>query len=124
MPLIISTKYAASKIAQLRLRHIPLNGYLYRFKRTDKANCPACGVDVESVAHYLLNCPIYAHERWALARQVKKMRKNMTLETLLGEPKLAEPLANYIDSTERFKINEGEQTHTMNNNAARESHNR
>jgi len=26
---------AASKIAQLRLWHIPLNGYLHRFKRTD-----------------------------------------------------------------------------------------
>ena len=115
---------AASKIAQLRLRHIPLNGYLHRFKRTDKSNCPACGADVESVAHFLLNCSMHAHERWALAQQVKKMRKNMTLETLLGEPELAVPLANYIDSTGRFKTNEGEQTYTSNNNTARESHNR
>jgi ribonuclease HI len=118
------SRSAASKIAQLRLRHIPLNGYLYRFKRTDKASCPACGADVESVAHYLLNCPMYAHERWALARQVKRLRKNMTLETLLGEPELAVPLAKYIDSTGRFKINEGEQSHTTNNDTAREPLNR
>jgi hypothetical protein len=58
---------AASKIAQLHLWHILLNGYLYRFKRMDKASCPACGVDIESIAHYLLNCPMYMHKRWALA---------------------------------------------------------
>ena len=118
------SRNAASRIAQFRLRHIPLNGYLYRFKRTDKANCPACGADVESIAHYLLNCPMYAYERWALARQVKKMRKSMTVETLLGEPELAVPLAKYIDSTGRFKVKEGEQTNTTNNNTTRESHSR
>jgi hypothetical protein len=86
----------------------------------DKASCPACGADVESIAHYLLNCPMYVHKRWALAQQVKRLQKNMTLETLLGEPKLAVPLAKYIDSTGRFKINEGEQMYTMNNNTAQE----
>jgi hypothetical protein len=118
------SRNAASKIAQLRLRHIPLNEYLYRFERTDKANCPACGADVESVAHFLLKCPMYAHERWALARQVKRLRKNMTLETLLGQPELAAPLAKYIYITGRFKVNEGEQTHTTNNNTAQEAYNR
>ena len=114
----------ASKIAQLRLGHIPLNEYLHRFKRVDKANCPACGADVESITHFLLNCPMYAHERWALARQVRSMRKNMTLATLLGEPELAAPLAKYIHSTGRFKFNEGEQTHTTNNNTAQVPHDR
>jgi hypothetical protein len=117
------SRNAASKIAQLRLRHIPLNEHLHRFKTTDKANCPACGADVESVAHFLLKCPMYAHERWALARQVKRLQKNMTLETLLGEWELAAPLAKYIYSTGRFKVNEGEHTHTTNNNTAREAHN-
>ena len=82
------------------------------------------GAAVESIAHFLLNCPSYAHERWALARQVRKMRKNMTVETLLGEPELAAPLAKYIFSTGRFKSNEGEQMHTTNHNTARELHNR
>ena len=86
----------ASRIAQLCLWHIPLNKYLYRFKRVDKANCPACGVDIESISHFLLNCPMYTHERWALAHQVRRMQKNMTMTTLLGELELAALLAKYI----------------------------
>ena len=104
------SRNAASQIAQLRLQHFPLNGYLFKIKRTDKANCPACGEDDESITHYLLTCPSYAHERWALTQQARKSRKNMTVEALLGEPELAIPLANYIGSTGRFRIKSGEHT--------------
>ena len=106
------TRHAASQIAQLRMQHFPLNGYLHKIKRVDKANCPACGADDESITHFLLTCQSYAHERWALARQVRKIKKNMTVETLLGEPELALPLANYIESTGRFHTKSGEQTQT------------
>src|SRR5205807_6115141 len=61
----------ASRIVQLRLQHILLNGYLHRFRRTDKANCPACSHKKEMTAHFLLQCVKYDHERWALAQQVK-----------------------------------------------------
>jgi len=108
------SRKAASRIAQFRLQHVPLNSYLYRFKRVDKPNCPACGEAEESIAHFLLTCPSYAFERWALARHVKKRRKHMTVESLLGCPDLATPLAKYIDSTGRFKLNPGEQTPTRN----------
>ena len=70
------SREAASRIAQLRIGHIPLNSYLYKFKRADKTNCPACGEDYEMPLHFLLSCPIYAFERWALERQVKKKKKN------------------------------------------------
>jgi hypothetical protein len=53
----------ASKIAQLRLGHILLNGYLKRIRRVDSARCPACGADDENITHYLLNCLSYAYER-------------------------------------------------------------
>ena len=104
----------ASIIAQLRMQHIPLNGYLYRFKRVDKPNCPACRENVENIAHFLLNCPKYGHERWALAQQVRKKRKFMTVESLLGEPDLIIPLANYICGTGRFRNSPGEQPKTQN----------
>jgi ribonuclease HI/exonuclease III len=104
------SRKAASQIAQLRMQHFPLNGYLHKIKRTDKANCPACGEDVESITHFLITCPSYAHERWALAQQARRIQKNLTVESLLGEPGLAIPLANYIDSTCRFRANPGEQT--------------
>ena len=111
----------ASRIAQLRrLGHIPLNSYLHRFKRADKANCPACGEDFKSPSQFLLNCRSYAFERWALERQVKK-KKSPTLETLLGDPDLGLPLANYIDGNGRFKQLLGERPHAESANTSRES---
>jgi len=83
------TRSTASLISQLKLTHIPLNSYLKWFKRADNARCPACGADKETIGHFLLFCPAYTHERWALARQVKKKKKLLTIETLLGDPNLA-----------------------------------
>ena len=114
----------ASRIAQLRLQHIPLNKYLHKFKRTDKANCPACGDENETIAHFLLHCPMYAFERWALAKHVKKRRKELTIETLLGDPELAIPLANYMDGTGRFRAKIGEHPQSQNGNTARENSSR
>lgn len=102
------SREAASRIAQLRLQHAPLNSYLFKFKRVDKANCPACGDEEESTTHFLLGCPVYAHERWPLAQLARKKRKALTLETLLGDPDFAIPLANFIEGTNRFKNNIGE----------------
>src|SRR6266581_5235072 len=106
------TRKGASQIAQLRLQHFPLNSFLYKIKRTDKANCPVCGEDKESITHFLLTCPSYAHERWALTRQARKIRKNLTVETLQGDQELAIPLANYIEGTGRFRTNLGEHPQT------------
>ena len=96
------TRSSASLISQLRLTHILLNSYLKRFKRTDSARCPACGADEETIIHFLLFCPSYAHERWALARQAKKNKKALSMDALLGDPSMVIPLANYIIATHRF----------------------
>jgi ribonuclease HI len=103
------SRNAASAIAQLRITHIPLNKYLKQFKRADNARCPACGTDEETIAHYLLLCPSYAYERWALARQAKKNHLTLTLKTLLGNAKMTAPLAKFIDATHRLSKH-GEQT--------------
>jgi hypothetical protein len=112
---------AASRIAQLWLGHILLNSYLHRFKRADKANCPACSEDFKTSSHFLLDCPSYAFECWALERQVKRKKKIMTLEMLLGDPDLALPLVNYIDRTERFKQLLSEQIHRQSTTTPRDS---
>jgi len=104
------SREAASRIAQFRLQHAPLNSYLCRFKRVDKANCPACGAVDESIAHFLLFCPSYAHERWSLERLARKKKKTMSLETVLGDPDFAVPLSSYIDGTKGFFQNSGEHT--------------
>jgi hypothetical protein len=106
------SREAASRIAQLRLTHAPVNQYLKRIRKVDSARCPACGADKETIEHFLLSCLSYAHERWTLAQIVRKKKKYLTLETLLGNPDLVLPLANYIDATQRFKIGEQSNTRT------------
>jgi len=95
----------ASRIAQFRLGHAPTNQYLKRIGRVDSARCPACGEDVETAEHFLLRCGNYAHahKRWALAQHASKLRKLMTMQTLLGHPEMAIALAKYIKATSRFK---------------------
>src|SRR6267142_6215194 len=93
---------SASLISQLRINHIPLNSYLKQIKRVDSAQCPTCGADVEDTTHFLLTCPTYTYERWALARLTRKAHKPLSLELLLGDPSMVIPLAKYIAATHRF----------------------
>ena len=92
-----------SCISQLRIAHAPVNQYLNCIGRASSARCPACGDESESVEHLILHCPNYAHERWELDRQAKKNRKTLTLETVLGCPEMAVPLAKYLKATRRFQ---------------------
>ena len=93
----------ASRIAQFRLGHAPVNQHLKRIRRVDSARFPACGDEEETAEHFMLRCPAYAHERWALAQQVKKLRKPMAMETLLGIPEMARAVSKYIRATNRFR---------------------
>jgi len=94
----------ASRIMQLKIRHTPVNYFLKRIGKVDSTRCPACGAEEETIEHYLLTCPSYAHERWALAQQVRKKHKQMTFEAILGDQDLTIPLANYIGATHHFDI--------------------
>jgi hypothetical protein len=93
----------ASCILQLRLSHTPINQFLKHIGKVDSARCPACREEEETIEHYLLACPSHAHEIWALNRQARKIRKQLSLKTLLGEQKMTTPLAKYIEVTQRFK---------------------
>jgi len=94
---------SASQIAQFGLMHALLNQYLKCIGKVDSARCPACSAEEETIEHFLLRCPSYKYERWALARQARKQWKHMSMETLLGTPKMAIHVANYIDATNCFK---------------------
>ena len=80
---------------------MPLNAFLERIKHVDSARCPACGHAREDAKHFMLECPAYAHERWALLRNCKS--KQPTMKDLLSEAKMMVPVANYIQATGRFE---------------------
>jgi hypothetical protein len=95
-------RQTTSFVTQLRIAHIPLNSYLHKFKHVDSPRCPACGQGKETVEHFLLHCPAYAHERWALEKAIKT---KPNLKTLLGDRKATHMLKNYIKATHRFEAN-------------------
>jgi len=57
------SRTAASKIFQLRARHIPLNAYLHKIKHAGSARCNKCNHPRETPQHFLLECPAFEKER-------------------------------------------------------------
>lgn len=55
----------ASILAQLRTGHARLNGYLHRIGKTDSDVCE-CGVERETVPHFLLRCTRWDEQRRVL----------------------------------------------------------
>ena len=98
-----TSRRSASLVMQLLLNHVPLNSYLHRFKTIDSARCPACGAVPETARHFLMECPIYAHERWILEKGLKKNRKALMMRNLLGDAESIGLLITYIDATHRFQ---------------------
>jgi hypothetical protein len=92
----------ASRIFQLRVGHVPLNQYLYKFKKVDSPCCPACGHPNEMTEHFLLLCLKYKHKRWPIINQNRGSLPK--LAKILTSPKMLLPLATYIEATGRFQI--------------------
>ena len=92
----------SSLISQILTNHIPLNAYLFKIKKVNSARCPACGASHETIRHVILTCPIYVFERWPLEQRLKKKRKEMSLENILGDTEFIKPLVNFLEATHRF----------------------
>ena len=90
----------ASHICQLRTGHVPLNAYLHRIRKAEGPCCPASRHSKENVKHYIMDCPSYAHKRWALYKNSKK--RNLNLADLLNDKNMAVLVANFIQATGRF----------------------
>ena len=99
------SRKSASLIFQLRVGHAPVNQYLHRFKKVDSPRCPACRHLKETVEHFILQCPKYAHKRWSLLRNAGSRHPKLT--RILSSSKLVLPLANYIEATGRFEHDAG-----------------
>ena len=95
-------RHQASLIFQLRLGQIGLNQHLFRIHKVESPVCPQCqGIMVESVKHFLLDCPHYRNECHVLQR---KLHCNTgSLSFLLSSPVAVMPLLKFGHSTGRFK---------------------
>ena len=102
----ILSRNDASQIFHLRAGRVPLNTYLEHFKRTDSAQCPACGHPRENIQHFLMDCPAYKHEHWLLYRQCKS--RELMLKDLLNKGEMAILLTKYIRATGRFETQDQE----------------
>ena len=57
----------ASLLFQLCSDHVALNHHLFRIRRSEMPSCPHCqGIIVETVKHFLLDCPQYVQQHHKL----------------------------------------------------------
>ena len=93
----------------MRLNCAPLNCYLYRIGVIDSANC-SCGLGVEGVSHFFLECPNYAVQRSALERALTNVAP-FTISTLLNgvdagadekNELIAKLVLKFISESQRF----------------------
>jgi hypothetical protein len=100
------SKKQASLLTGLRTGHIALNDHLNRIKRADSPMCPHCPTAIESVKHYILDCPHYARERQVLRNLLG--RQAGEIPTLLMDEKAVKALMTYVEATGRLKETYGE----------------
>jgi ribonuclease HI len=98
----------ASILFQLRTGHIGLNQHLFRIHKSETPSCPHCqGITVETIKHFLLDCPQYARERHELRL---KLRRNCdSISFLLSNPSAILPLLKFVHATGRFKTHFGKE---------------
>jgi len=90
-----------SILTQLRTDHVPLNGHLFRIKRSATPHCPHCPNTTESTNHFLFFCRKYNMQRHKLVLVLK--RKAFSKKFILTDEKAIRHTINYINDTGRFK---------------------
>ncbi|KZP23229.1 hypothetical protein FIBSPDRAFT_672798, partial [Athelia psychrophila] len=74
---------------------------LFRIKRVDSPACPHCGgITVETIRHYILDCPHYALARHTLRSDLG--RKASEIPYLLGKPDGIKAFLKYVNATRRL----------------------
>ena len=98
----VSKRHDVAQLARLRTGHCSLNQYLHRFNHSDTPYCDCDNKTIETVQHYLLQCPRYDRQRASLVK--KAGVGGMWVEKLLGYPKLVNHTLEYVKSTKRFNF--------------------
>ncbi|CAE6539036.1 unnamed protein product [Rhizoctonia solani] len=90
----------ATLLIRLTTGHIQLRQHLFRLQLADSPKCEQCGVESETVTHYLFRCQHYAVQRGEhLASRGSDFLK---LAFLLHASCALEPLFDYVKATGRF----------------------
>ena len=95
--------WQASLLFQLHSGHIGLNHHLFHVCKSKSPACSKCqGITVETIRHFLLNCPHYRQKWHALQR--KLCQNAVSLSFLLSSPVVVLPLLKFVHATGRFKM--------------------
>jgi ribonuclease HI len=94
-------KKVDARVLQLVSGHCNLGEYLHRFGRRETPECALCGVEAETVAHYLLRCRRWDRERNEIMDLVKRDDETASLRGLLQE---VDRLARFVKRTGRLEI--------------------
>jgi hypothetical protein len=98
----IARRNDVAQIARLRTGHCSLNQYLHRFGIEESPTCECNSEVIETVDHYLINCPKYDRQRHKLIKNVGI--GGMWVEKLLGNTSSVKHTLEYIKDTKRFNF--------------------
>ncbi|KAJ3711775.1 hypothetical protein C8R42DRAFT_537800, partial [Lentinula raphanica] len=93
-------------LTQMRTAHIPLQKHLHRIGKADSPICPCCRDEVETVRHFLMECP--AHRRACDKLQWEVSNRHWGLGPLLSSKKALPALFRYINTMGRLRHIYGE----------------
>jgi hypothetical protein len=99
---IVSTlnRRQAAVLMQLRTGAVPLNEHLFKTSCIDTPACK-CDMSIETVKHYLIECPLWNKQRRSLYRSLG--RRSREVKTLLSNPKVIKDTLRFVAQTGRFK---------------------
>jgi hypothetical protein len=95
-------------LAKLRIGHVGVNKHLFRFELSTSNIC-SCG-QIDSVEHYMLQCPKYVLSRTRYFLELENLKVPMTIKNILGGGEYPEKKQNiiinetlkYLKDTERI----------------------
>jgi hypothetical protein len=85
---------------RLTTGHVQLRKHLFRLQLVDSPQCEHCGLEPESVTHYLFRCSQYATQRHI--HLGSRGPDYLRLSYVLHATAALDPLFDYIKSTGRF----------------------
>jgi hypothetical protein len=101
------TRKQSSTILQIRCGHFPLNKYLHRINKSETDKCQACADQqedippVESINHFLFDCPAHNIAREELIQEIGI--DNFHLADIMRDTVRMKALTKFINRTRRFR---------------------